>query len=136
MHCPYQPGKPCALQVMMYAQLRDNNQGIIKITSGGMNRAANVGDIVVEKDTPLSALLNGANQPGMLVLSRATDMAMERAKASGFGIVGTHHTSTSTGALAYYGEKVRRRQLLQPAIAQSELCHSFCLHTERSFLHV
>lgn len=26
------------LQILMYAQLRENNQGIIKITSGGMNR--------------------------------------------------------------------------------------------------
>ena len=25
-------------QVLMHAQLRDNNQGIVKITSGGLNR--------------------------------------------------------------------------------------------------
>ena len=92
---------------MLYAQLRDNNQGIIKITTGGMNRSATAGQITTEKETRLSALLNGNNQAGMLVLSKAMDMAVEKAKAHGFGIVGTNHTSTSTGALGFYAEQVR-----------------------------
>lgn len=94
------------MQVMLFAQLRGNNQGIIKITSGGMNRGADVGPIKVERDTKLSALINGNNQPGMLVLSKAMEMAVERAKGMGFGIVGTNHTCTSTGAIGYYAEKV------------------------------
>jgi LDH2 family malate/lactate/ureidoglycolate dehydrogenase len=93
-------------QVMLYAQLRDNNQGIIKITTGGMNRSATAGTITTEKETRLSALLNGNNQAGMLVLHKAMEMAVEKAKAHGFGIVGTNHTSTSTGALGFYAEQV------------------------------
>ena len=42
----------------------------------------------------------------MLVLSRAMDTAVAKAREHGVGIVGTHHTATSTGALGYYAEKV------------------------------
>jgi hypothetical protein len=93
-------------QVLLYAQLRGNNQGVIKITTGGMNRAPTAGRMAVEKETRLSALLNGNGEAGMLVLSRAMDMAVAKAKEHGFGVVGTHHTATSTGALGYYAEKV------------------------------
>lgn len=87
------------MQVLFYAQLRDNNQGIVKITSGGLNKSPNSTVPVIEKETRLSALINGNNSAGMLVLNMATDMAIERAKGQGFGIVGTNHTPSSTGAL-------------------------------------
>jgi LDH2 family malate/lactate/ureidoglycolate dehydrogenase len=91
---------------MMYAQLRDNNQGVIKITSGGMNRSPTAGAVSFDKETRWSAVLNGNGQAGMLVLSQAMRMAIDKAKVHGFGIVGTNHTSTSTGALGYYAEQV------------------------------
>ena len=47
---------------MLYAQLRGNNQGIIKITTGGMNRAPTAQPMALDKETPLSALINGNNQ--------------------------------------------------------------------------
>jgi hypothetical protein len=124
---------PClpSLQVLMHAQLRDNNQGIVKITSGGLNRCACMGspqgraahslhalanpmrpcvsmhvcrspiasEPVVEQETHISALINGNNSPGMLVLRQAVSMAAQRATSHGFGIVGTNHTASSTGAI-------------------------------------
>ena len=86
-------------QVLFYAQLRDNTQGIVKITSGGLNKSPTAAAPVIEKETRLSALINGNNSAGMLVLHKATSMAVERAKANGFGLVGTNHTPSSTGAL-------------------------------------
>jgi len=105
--------------VLLYAQLRGNNQGIIKITTGGMNKSAVAGDVIVERETRLSALLNGNNQQGMLVLHKAMNMAIDKAKAAGFGIVGTNHTCTSTGALGYYAEQVARQGLIGIVFAQS-----------------
>lgn len=52
----------------MYAQLRDNSQGIVKITSGGLNKHKAVSAPVIEKETRLSACINGNNTAGMLVL--------------------------------------------------------------------
>ena len=54
---------------------------------------------VIEQETRLSALINGQHTAGMLVMSQAVRMATERAQSHGFGIVGTNHTSTSTGAI-------------------------------------
>lgn len=107
------------LQVMLYAQLRGNNQGIIKITTGGMNQSASTKPINIERETRLSALINGNNQAGMLVLHKAMSMAVDKAKAAGFGIVGTNHTSTSTGALGFYAEQIAKQGLIGIVFAQS-----------------
>lgn len=103
----------------MYAQLRGNNQGIIKITTGGMNRSSAAGPITVERDTRLSAVLNGKGDAGMLVLSKGAEMASTKCRDSGFGVVGTNHTSTSTGCLAYYAEKMAKQGLIGVVLAQS-----------------
>lgn len=55
----------------------------------------------------------------MLVLHKAMSMAAEKAKSAGFGIVGTNHTSTSTGALGYYAEQVAKQGLIGIVLAQS-----------------
>ncbi|KAJ9512528.1 hypothetical protein QJQ45_018970 [Haematococcus lacustris] len=107
------------LKVVLYAQLRDNSQGIVKITSGGLKKHAKAAPPVVEKETRLSAVINGNNTAGMLVLEQATQMAIARAKDQGFGIVGTNHTSTSTGALGYFAELVGKAGLIGLVLAQS-----------------
>ncbi|GFR53198.1 hypothetical protein Agub_g15947 [Astrephomene gubernaculifera] len=105
--------------VLFYAQLRDNNQGIVKITSGGLNKSPAASPPVIEKETRLSALINGNNSAGMLVLHKATQMAIERARSQGFGIVGTNHTPSSTGALGYYVDLISREGLIGIVLAQS-----------------
>lgn len=103
----------------MYAQLRENNQGIIKITSGGMNRAKGAGPIVVERESRLSAIINGNGDAGMLVLSKAREMVAAKCLEHGFGIIGTNNTYTSTGCLAYYAEKLAEQGLIGVVLAQS-----------------
>lgn len=56
---------------------------------------------VIEQETNLSALINGNSSAGMLVLHKATELAIQRAQTHGFGIVGTHHTASSTGAIGW-----------------------------------
>jgi hypothetical protein len=41
-------------QVILYAQLRDNSQGVIKITTGAAGRDTAAGTILVERETKLS----------------------------------------------------------------------------------
>ena len=105
--------------VLMYAQLRGNNQGIIKVTTNGLARAADAVPMKVDTETALSAHIDGGKQQGMLVLNKATEMALEKAKANGFGIAGTCNTSTSTGALGYYCKKIADEGLIAIAMAQS-----------------
>jgi|Transcript_9418 LDH2 family malate/lactate/ureidoglycolate dehydrogenase len=107
------------MDVLMYAQLRGNNQGIIKVTTNGLARAADAVPMKVDTETALSAHIDGGKQQGMLVLNKATEMALEKAKANGFGIAGTCNTSTSTGALGYYCKKIADEGLIAIAMAQS-----------------
>ena len=103
----------------MYAQVRNNSQGVIKVTSGGLAPAADAGVMHIAKETQLSALINGSGQPGMKVLKWAAELAAEKAQRSGVGIVGTNHTATSTGCLAYYAEHLAQQGLVALVLAQS-----------------
>ena len=46
-------------QVLMWAQVRGNSQGLIKIPTGGLTRAASQSAMTVDKETSVSALVNG-----------------------------------------------------------------------------
>ena len=107
------------LDVMMYAQLRGNNQGIIKVTTKGIARDPACVPVTTEHETMLSANLNGGKNAGMVVLHRAMQIAAEKAEAHGFGICGTNNTSTSTGALGYYAEHLAKRGLIALVFAVS-----------------
>ncbi len=96
------------LDVLMYAQLRGNNQGVVKLIGAGMPRDKSAYPISVVKDTKLSALLDGGRNSGMVVVSHATDLAMEKAREHGIGIVGTNNTNSSTGAIGYYASRIAK----------------------------
>ena len=100
------------LDVMMYAQLRGNNQGIIKVTTGGIKRDPECKPVVTEHETKLSANLNGNKNAGMVVLHGAMEIAVQKAQTHGFGICGTNNTSTSTGALGFYAEQIAKKGLI------------------------
>lgn len=107
------------LDVLMYAQLRGNNQGIIKITTNAIARPADAVPMEIEHETQVSARINGNKQPGMVVLKRATELAIKKAQRHGVGIVGTNHTFTSTGALGYYAERIANDGFIALVFAQS-----------------
>jgi L-2-hydroxycarboxylate dehydrogenase (NAD+) len=94
------------LNVLMYAQLRGNNQGIVKLIGAGMPRDKARKPIAVIKDTKLSALLDGGHNSGMVVVSHAMKIAIQKAGEHGIGIVGTNNTNSSTGAIGYYASQI------------------------------
>ena len=100
------------LEIIMYAQLRGNNQNVIKLLGPGMPANPAAGEMTVAKETKLSALIDGAWNQGMVVMSRATEIAISKAKAHGFGIVGTRRTNSPTGAIGYYARLMADEGLL------------------------
>lgn len=100
------------LDIIMYAQLRGNNQNVIKLLGAGMPANPAAGAIIIVKETKLSALLDGNWNQGMVVLSRATQLALDKARASGFGIVGTQRTNSPTGAIGYYARLMAEQGLI------------------------
>lgn len=94
-------------QVLLYAQLRGNNQGLLKLVAGALPRKPEAAaQPAVERETRLSTLLDGQQAFGMLVMQQLLNSAVEKASASGFAIVGNHGSSSSTGALGYWAEQV------------------------------
>ena len=57
--------------VLLYAQLRGNNQGIAKLIGKGIPVNADAGDITTVKDTPISARIDGGQNHSMVVLDKA-----------------------------------------------------------------
>jgi L-2-hydroxycarboxylate dehydrogenase (NAD+) len=68
-------------------------------------------DIKVTKDTPVSALLDGGNRPGVVVATKATDIAIEKAKNNHVGIVGGYNTDAIYVA-GFYVRKIAKEGLV------------------------
>lgn len=99
-------------QVLLYAQLRGNNQGVAKLIGKGIPRDPGAGEIVIEKETPLSARINGNRNHAMVVVQRALELVVEKAKQNGFGIAGTFNTNTSSGAIGYFAAELAKQGLI------------------------
>jgi LDH2 family malate/lactate/ureidoglycolate dehydrogenase len=73
-------------------------QYVKRLRAGGINPRPN---ITVEKTAAATALVDGDNGMGHLVMARAAETAIELARASGVGWVGAHH-SNHAGAAGVY----------------------------------
>ncbi len=100
------------LDIILYAQYRGNNQNVIKLLGAGMPADPAAGAISIVRETKLSALIDGAWNQGMVVLKRATEYAIDKAGAHGFGIVGVRRTNTATGAIGYFARMLADANLI------------------------
>ena len=88
------------------------------LSFGGLPRALSVIDrmrdtttlkrpITILQESPVSASIDGGDQVGYLVASRATDIAIEKAGKTGIAVVGASKT-WYTGMFSYYLERVTK----------------------------
>lgn len=62
-------------------------------------------------ETPVSTLFDGGNRQGMLTMHHATDVAIAKARAHGFALVGVNNSWIS-GRSGYYVERIARADLI------------------------
>jgi L-2-hydroxycarboxylate dehydrogenase (NAD+) len=105
--------------VLMYAQMRGNNQGIVKLIGKGIPKNMSGKPFQIVKETPVSALINGNYTHAMVVMNAITDIAIEKAKKSGIAIVGNNNTAESTGAIGYYVSKIAKAGLIGLAFSSA-----------------
>ncbi|MHC1743471.1 MAG: Ldh family oxidoreductase [Syntrophobacteraceae bacterium] len=105
--------------MLLYAQLRGNNQGVVKLIGKGIPKDPEARAITIEKETALSATINGRQNQAMVVVKKALEVALEKVKVSGIGIAGTFNTSTSSGAIGYVASEIARRDLVGLVFASS-----------------
>ncbi len=79
-----------------------------RIEAGGVNLVPN---IQVLHETPVSALIDGDNGLGQVVMTRATELAIAKAEATGLAWVGTVH-SNHAGAAGIYPALAAERGLI------------------------
>jgi L-2-hydroxycarboxylate dehydrogenase (NAD+) len=76
-------------------------------------------EIVVEKDYPATALINGNHGFGHVITYRAMEMAIKKAKETGIGMVGIHN-SNHFGVAGYYSDMAIMEDLIGIVIANTE----------------
>lgn len=95
--------------ILMYAQLRGNNQGIVKLTGKGMPKDHRAGPIGILKETPLSLLLDGNRNLGMVVVQHGMEQVLKKVEKTGFAILGTRNTASPSGAIGYFARYIARK---------------------------
>ena len=91
--------KPFALQVLLYAQLRNNSNNMVKVITGGLDKLSDQSMPEIQQQSDISAVIDGQQSAGIIVMKQALHLAMAKAKSSGCGIIGTNHTATGSGAI-------------------------------------
>ena len=96
------------LEVLMYAQLRGNNQGVVKLIGAGIPKSPRVQAPEIVKETPVSAWINAHETHAMVVMNQAVDHAVMKVKQHSIALIGVNHINTSSGALGYYVRRLAR----------------------------
>lgn len=94
------------LDMLMYAQLRGNDQGIVKLIGDGIPKHKKAQPPTIEKDTPATAIINANLSMEAIAMEQAVTMAIEKANAMGIAIVGTHTGDGSSGAIGYWSRRI------------------------------
>jgi len=116
----YDNGETATIRdMLLYAQLRGNNQGVVKLIGQGIPKNMDAGDIVIERQTPVSARINGNQNQAMVVVKKALEVVLEKAESTGIAIAGTFNTSTSSGAIGYVASEIAKQGLVGMVFASS-----------------
>ena len=73
------------LDVLTHAQLRGNNQGLVKLIGKGIPKDPRASEIRVIKETQFSVMLAGAYNVAIVVANRAVQLELEKAAEHGLG---------------------------------------------------
>lgn len=94
------------LDMLMYAQLRGNDQGIVKLIGEGLPKHEKAQSPTIEKETATTAIINGNLSMEAIALEQAVTLVIGKAREMGIAIVGTHTGHGSSGAMGYWSRKI------------------------------
>jgi len=94
------------LDMLMYAQTRGNDQGIVKLIGKGIPRHQKARAPTIEKETPTTAIINANLSMEAVALELAVNTVIAKAKKMGIAIVGVHTGDGSSGAIGYWSRKI------------------------------
>ena len=94
------------IDTLLYAQTRGNNQGIVKIATGGVPPVSEIEEFKIIKENKCGVLFSGGHS--MPTTAKATDKAVELAEKHGVGVVCINHTFTSSGSIGYFVRRISK----------------------------
>lgn len=98
--------------LLMYAELRGNNQGIMKLIAGDLKPNKNQTSTKIVHSTAVSARLDGGQKNGMRCIREALDLAYTIVQNHGVAVIGVSGYSSATGALGYWAREAARKGLI------------------------
>ena len=105
--------------VLLYAELRDKSQGLIKILEETVVPAPDRTAVEVESRSPAIHLLHANGHAGMVVLNQATEVTIDACAQVGLALTGTRGTASSTGSIGYYAERIAQAGFIGIVMAGS-----------------
>ena len=105
-------------KTLMYAELRGNNQGIVKLITNGLLPSLDQQHTEIVYDTPISSKINGHQNIGMVVVAECVDRAIAKTKSVGVGIVGCSNYSSATGALGHWSKIITENNYIGICMSQ------------------
>lgn len=105
--------------VLMYAELRGNNQGLVKIPVRAVLPDPDAKPIEITRTLPAVAHIAINGNSGMVAATKAAIEAADLAHIHGVGVVGTSDRATSTGAIGYYADLIAREGMVGIVMAGS-----------------
>jgi L-2-hydroxycarboxylate dehydrogenase (NAD+) len=105
-------------ETILYAELRGNNQGIVKILAGALKPNPAATEIKSVFETPVSCQIDGGQQIGMVVVKHCMEIAIKKAKVSGICVVGCSNYSSATGALGVWAREISQEGLISIVMSQ------------------
>ena len=99
--------------------------GLIKLVAGTLAPRP-AGEITITRETGVSALVDGGQRVGMVIMRKAVDIAIQKAKTSGMSVVGVTNYASATGALGVWGREIARSGLI--GMVFSQVCDSLLNH--------
>ena len=94
--------------VLIFAELRGNNQGVVKVTTGAIKQSPDCSEVTVRLDGGAICQLNAGNRIGMVGMARASREAVGRCGLHGVAVVGLSGYASATGALGYWARQIAR----------------------------
>ncbi len=94
--------------VLLYAETSGkSSQGVVKLMGEDcLQKIQSLYKPRFQKETAMSAFIDGGKGSGILVSSLAMQAAIKKCARTGIAIVGTNNTFASTGAVGYYATKI------------------------------
>jgi LDH2 family malate/lactate/ureidoglycolate dehydrogenase len=105
--------------VLFYAELRGNSQGLVKLITGGIGPNAATGPAIIKRETPVSAIVDANQTHAMVAMQTCLEKVREKTAAIGIGLVGLHNATPSTGAIGYYVRTLANDGLIGIMMASS-----------------